>query len=214
MVVVCSIIAHIENSAGLEEDVKGGILANEMKKVDFFIDKRNWCPSLIPGPVVLISTYDEKKNPNIAPKSWVQMVSFEPSMLMFSGTEGNTTENNILQTGCFGVNIVDSSLAAKVYGCLKWFGRERIEKMGLTLFEAATIDAPLVNECKAHLECTLHKTAEAGSGFVVFGEIVAASIWDQILLADCNKRYELLDQIVFLEEGLYSRIDCVKAVSR
>ena len=180
-----------------------------MKKVDYPIDKRRWCPSLIPGPIVLISTYNATKDPNIAPKSWVQMVSFEPPMLMFSGTKGNTTENNILRTGCFGVNIVDFSMASEVYGCLKWFGRERIEKTGLTIFDALQINAPLVNECKAHLECKLYKTTEVGSGFVVFGEIVGASIWDQVVAAERDKRYELLDQIVFLEDNLYSRIDRV-----
>ncbi len=184
-----------------------------MKKVDYPIDKRKWHPSLIPGPVVLISTYDAKKNPNVAPKSWVQMVSFEPPTLMFSGTKGNTTENNILQTGCFGVNIVDSSMASKVYNCIRWFGCERIEKTGLTLIEASKINAPLVDDCKAHLECRLHTTTEIGSGFVVFGEIVAASIWDKIPEAKLDKRYELLDQIVFLENSLYARIDRVTSVN-
>ncbi len=77
-----------------------------MKKVDYPVDKREWCPSLIPGPIVLISTYNSKKEPNIAPKSWVQMVSFDPPILMFSGSKGNKTEENILKTGCFAINFV------------------------------------------------------------------------------------------------------------
>jgi len=185
-----------------------------MKKVDYPIDKRSWRPSLIPGPVVLISTYDAKKIPNIAPKSWVQMVSFEPPMLMFSGTKGNTTENNILETRCFGVNIVDASMASKVYGCIKWFGMERIEKTGFSLVEASKIRAPLIDDCKAHLECRLDRTIEIGSGFVVFGEIVAASIWQQILVAERERQYELLNQIVFLEDNLYSKINRMETAER
>ncbi|MDP6713459.1 MAG: flavin reductase, partial [SAR202 cluster bacterium] len=99
-----------------------------MKKIDYPIDKNGWHPSLIPGPIVLISTQDSAKEPNVAPKSWLQMVSFDPPILMFSGTRRNTTEQNILETGCFGVNFVDSSMAPAVYGCLEWFGRERIER--------------------------------------------------------------------------------------
>jgi len=181
-----------------------------MKKVDYPIDKRSWHPSLIPGTVVLISTCDAKKSPNIAPKSWVQMVSFEPPMLMFSGTKGNTTEVNILETCCFGVNIVDASMASKVYGCIKWFGQERIERTGFSLVEASKICAPLIDDCKAHIECCLDRTMEIGSGFVVFGEIVAASIWEQILVAERERQYELLDQIVFLENNLYSKINRVE----
>lgn len=174
-----------------------------MRKITFPIDKHKWSPSLIPGPIVLVSTYNMDRVPNVAPKSWVQMVSFEPPVMMFSGGRGNTTENNILETGFFAMNFVDSSLAKTVYGSLQWQGTERIEKCGFTLVPASKIAAPLVDECKAHLECRLIDTREIGTGFVIFGEIVAASIWDEILRANRDRRYELLDQILFLEDGVY-----------
>ena len=183
-----------------------------MEKIVYPVDKHKWHPSLIPGPVVLISTYNSKKEPNIAPKSWFQMVSFEPPIVMVSGTKGNTTESNIIETKCFGVNFVDSSMVSNVYGCINWFGQERIEKTGFTLIEASKISAPLVVECKAHLECQLHSTKEVGSGFVIFGEIVAASIWEKILRVDPKKGYELLDQIVFLEDNVFSRINKISSV--
>jgi len=177
-----------------------------MKKVEYLIDKLEWSPSLIPGPIVLISTNNNAGEPNAAPKSWLSMVSFEPPILMFSGSRGNTTESNILQTGCFAVNFVDSSMAATVFGCLKWHGRERIEKCGFALAPALVIDAPLVDNCRAHLECKLIETKEMGSGFVIFGQIVAASIWDEILKAPADRRYELLDQIVFLEDRIWGTV--------
>lgn len=175
-----------------------------MKKVSFPIDKHKWSPSLIPGPLVLISTYGRDRKPNLAPKSWLQMVSFDPPMLMFSGTEGNTTENNIAETGCFGVNFADSSMAGKVFDCLRWYGEERVEKMGVKLVAAERIDAPLVDECRAHLECELDGTRKAGGGLVVFGRIVAASIWDRIESSGLEEKYSLLDQALFLENGLYA----------
>ena len=183
-----------------------------MNKIEYPIDKRSWHPGLIPGPIVLVSTCDEKKKPNIAPKSWVQMVSFEPPILMFSGTKGNTTEVNILQTGCFGVNIVDATIASRVFGCIQWYGLERIKKAGFSLVTASKIEAPLVAECRAHLECRLHRTSEIGSGFVVFGEIVAASIWDRIAAAASDEQYALLEQIVFLENNVYSVLNRTEQV--
>ncbi|ODS30749.1 MAG: flavoprotein oxygenase DIM6NTAB family protein [Candidatus Scalindua rubra] len=178
-----------------------------MKKIKYPIDKHDWHPSLIPGLIVLISSYNSEKESNIAPKSWLQMVSFEPPILMFSGTEGNTTEKNIIESNCFGVNFVDSSKASKVFDCIQWFGKERIEQTGFTMIRARKINAPLIQECKAHLECRLLSTIKVGSGFVIFGEIVAASIWEEILRVEHEKRYELLDPIVFLEDGMYSRIN-------
>ncbi len=178
-----------------------------MRKVNYPIDKNEGCPSLIPGPIVLISTCDAAGNPNVAPKSWLQMVSFKPPILMFSGSKGNPTENNILETGCFGVNCVDASIVDRVYGCLQWFGRERIERSGFNLVAASTIRAPLVDDCKAHLECVLRDTHELGSGFVIFGEIVAASVWDEILNVAPEQRYALFSQVMFLENETYAKVD-------
>jgi flavin reductase (DIM6/NTAB) family NADH-FMN oxidoreductase RutF len=132
---------------------------------------------------------------------------------MFSSSRGNTTVKNILDTKCFGVNLVNSSMAEKVFGCIKWYGLERIEKTGFTLSKAAKINAPLVDECRAHLECELIDTKELGSGFVIFGEIVAASIWDGIINADLEKRYDLLDQIVYLENNIFAAIKCPRNIS-
>jgi flavin reductase (DIM6/NTAB) family NADH-FMN oxidoreductase RutF len=173
-----------------------------MKKVDFPIDKRRWHPSLIPGPVALISTYNAHGDPNIAPKSWLQMVSFQPSIIMFSGQKGNTTEKNIEQTECFGVNFIDSTMAPKVWDCVQWFGQERIARSGFTLLKAKNINAPLVVQCRSHLECRLNGIQEMGSSLVVFGQIVNASIWEDILQAQGSRQYELLDQVFFLEDDL------------
>ena len=97
-------------------------------------------------------------------------------------------------------------MTSRVCGWVKWSDRERIEKTGFTIIGASNTNAPLVDECKAHLEWRLHGTQEVGSGFVVFGEIVAASIWDRILDVEPGRRYEVLGQIVFLEAGMFARI--------
>ena len=175
-----------------------------MSKRSFPIDKRCWSPSLIPGPIVLVSTVNASGEPNVAPKSWVQMVAFDPPTLMFSGTHGNPTERNIEAIGCFAINIVDEPMLEGVLGCLRWHGAQRIEKSGWRLEPARTIAAPLVANCPAHLECTLERTTAIGSGFVVFGRIVAASIDQRIADADSDKKYETLRQVCFLEEGVYA----------
>ncbi|MFX0091036.1 MAG: flavin reductase, partial [Candidatus Hodarchaeota archaeon] len=103
--------------------------------------------------------------------------------------------------------------ASRVYGSIKWYGQERLKQTKFTLVEAIKIHAPLVAECRAHLECHLHSTQEIGSGFIIFGEIIHASIWTDILNAEAQKRYELLDQIIFLEEKLFAKITSVSEIS-
>ena len=176
-------------------------------KIPFPTDKREWHPSLIPGPIALISTVGSSGAPNVAPKSFIQMVSFEPPILMFSGSKGGKTEENIEVTGCFAVNLVDGSLARRTYECIRWQGAERIERSGFKLTPASSIEAPLVDDCRAHLECRLHGTQEVGSGLVVFGEIVAGSILEEIAALEPRDRYPALDQALFLEEGLYATVE-------
>ena len=176
-----------------------------MKKAELPVDKNKWHPSLIPGLITLISTISADGKPNIAPKSWLQMVSMEPSILMFSGSKGNTTENNIIQTKSFVVNIVSSDMAVKVFDCLQWFGSERIKKCSLTLGSSQKVSAPLINECKAHIECSLHSTLEIGSGLIVFGNIEAVFVDENIASSDDNRKYELLDQVLFLEDRKYAK---------
>jgi len=177
------------------------------RRIPFPTDKREWHPSLIPGPIALISTVDSGGAPNVAPKSFIQMVSFEPSILMFSGSEGGRTEQNIAATGCFTVNLVDGGLARRAYACVRWQGAERIEQSGFKLAPAEVIEAPLVTDCRASFECRLHDTKAVRSGLVVFGEIVAASILEEIAGLDPRDRYSALDQAIFLEEGLYATVD-------
>jgi flavin reductase (DIM6/NTAB) family NADH-FMN oxidoreductase RutF len=126
---------------------------------------------------------------------------------MFSSSSANTTGRNILDTECFGINLVDSSIVSRVYQCISWSGSERIEKSGFTLTQASKISAPLVKESRAHLECSLYSYKDIGDNLVFFGEIVAASIWEEILRVEHAERYKLLDQVVFLENGIYSKVE-------
>ena len=177
-----------------------------MDKCSIPIDKRQWTPSLVPGPIVLVSTISPDGVPNVAPKSWVQMVAFEPSLLMFSGQRGNPTENNVDATKCFALNVVNEALLPGVVACLQWHGPERIDRASWTLTAASKIAAPLVSESPAHLECTLERSLEIGSAYLVFGRIVQAAIDRRIVEASAEKRYQLLNQVCFLEDGVYAAI--------
>lgn len=57
------------------------------------------------------------------------MVSFNPSLIMFSGKKDKTTERNILSTGSFSVNLVDSIVVPKIFSCISVEGAERIDNL-------------------------------------------------------------------------------------
>jgi flavin reductase (DIM6/NTAB) family NADH-FMN oxidoreductase RutF/uncharacterized protein YciI len=145
--------------------------------------------------------------PNVAPKIWLQLASFEPPILLFSGQPDGTTEANARAAGCFSVNIVHAALAERVFGCVRWRGARRIERAGFTLVPASTIAAPLVQECRAHLECELVEARPMGGALLLFGRIVAASADGALLDGAHRARYARLDQVLFLEDGLYAAVD-------
>jgi hypothetical protein len=45
-------------------------------KIAFPVDKADWHPSVLPGPIVLVSTADMRGEPNFAPKSWISTMAF------------------------------------------------------------------------------------------------------------------------------------------
>lgn len=177
----------------------------KLGKLSLPLDKRSWSPSFIPGPIVLVTTRGTGGD-NLAPKSWFQMVAFEPPTLMFSGTEIGLTESNVLASSAFGVNVVTRSMLAATRACLQWHGAERVQRSELTLEEASLLDVPLVQESPIQLECTLSEVLPIGSGLVVFGRIVAAWMDPELAVDSATERYRQLDQALFLESGVYGSV--------
>ncbi len=181
-------------------------------KTAIAIDKAAWHPSVLPGQIVLISTVDERDQPNLAPKSWISMVAFEGPVLMFGCNLGHTTYRNAVATGCFVVNVPDSSLAARIWAMLDANGAERIARCGFTLVPALRVAAPLVEDCRAHLECETLDTRAFGQEALVFGTIVSASIDSACTQGTSAEQYAQLQPIFFLENRLYAPLGAVSSI--
>lgn len=183
-----------------------------MRKIAFSIDKTFWSPTLIPGPITIISTINKHGQINIAPISWLQMASFKPPLITLSCSASSRTARNILLTKEFVVNFVDTSLVQKAFNSINWHGAERIAKSGFSFGPASKVKPPLVVNCKAHLECKLYHFKRMGA-LLIIGEIVAASIWDKIASTSSrNTKYKLFNQAIFMENKLYASIAKVTCV--
>lgn len=55
------------------------------------MDKADWHLSVLPGPIVLVSTVDAAGEPNIAPKSLVSMMAFGGPVLAFGCHRSHAT---------------------------------------------------------------------------------------------------------------------------
>jgi flavin reductase (DIM6/NTAB) family NADH-FMN oxidoreductase RutF len=111
---------------------------------------------LEPGPVVLLTTARNGKA-NVMTMSWHTMIDFEPPIVGCVVSNRNLTFNILKATKECVINIPTVELAGKVVGCGNTSGRDidKFKTFGLTTAAASKVDAPLINECYANLECRI-----------------------------------------------------------
>jgi flavin reductase (DIM6/NTAB) family NADH-FMN oxidoreductase RutF len=114
---------------------------------------------LEPGPVVLVSTA-HKGRTNIMTMSWHTMMEFEPPLVGCVISGRNHSFEILRATRECVLNIPTVELAAKVVGCGNRSGRraDKFDVFQLTPAAASCVDAPLIAECYANLECRVVDT--------------------------------------------------------
>jgi len=186
-----------------------------VEKVCLGVDKARWRSSPLPGHIVLVSTANKARVPNVAPKSWTSMVSKKPAIIGFGCNLKHQTARNILETKEFVVNVPSRNLAQQIWKCGESDHGDatRIKKLGFTLAPSVAVDVPRIEECRAHFECVYDSDRRYADEVWFFGEIVFACIDEKALEGSSRERYKYLEPIFYLEEKTYGtlgRIDKVK----
>lgn len=114
---------------------------------------------LEPGPVVLVTTA-RKGRANVMTMSWHTMMEFEPPLVGCVISGRNASFDTLRATRQCAINIPTLELAKPVVGVGNCSGRsvDKFAKFGLTPVAAAQVDAPLIDECYASLECRVADT--------------------------------------------------------
>jgi flavin reductase (DIM6/NTAB) family NADH-FMN oxidoreductase RutF len=109
---------------------------------------------LEPGPVVLVTT-SRKGKPDIMTMSWYTMMEFVPPLVGCVISGRNFSFENLVATKQCVINIPTVELARQVVGVGNCSGRkvDKFAKFGLTAAAAKHVQAPLIGECYANLEC-------------------------------------------------------------
>ena len=120
---------------------------------------------LEPGPVVLVATA-RKGQANIMTMSWHTMMEFEPPLLGCVISGRNASFDTLKATRECVVNIPTLALAKQVVGIGNCSGRsvDKFAKYGLTAVPASLVQAPLIVECYASLECRVAAGTACGKG--------------------------------------------------
>lgn len=175
------------------------------EKIDLDLDKRTWHPSPLLGQVVLVTTLNEDGTSNLAPKSWISMMAFEPPILALGCNLTHRTARNILTRKEFVVNVPGAELASVVWESGELPHPRPVEAAGLTPVPSTRVGPPRIRECKAHLECTLDQHLAYGDEVILLGRIVAVSV-DRGAF-EVEDPYEYMRMFVYLEGTAYGVVE-------
>ena len=105
------------------------------------------------GPVVLVTTYDGKKN-NVMTISWTMVLDFKPTFAITTG-EWNYSFAALRKTKECVISIPTVDMLNKVVGIGTCSGADtdKFEKFNLTPVKGREVKAPLIKECLANIEC-------------------------------------------------------------
>ncbi len=108
---------------------------------------------LEPGPVVLITTHDGKRS-NVMTISWTMVVDFTPVFALTTGPWNHSFAALRKTKECV-IAIPTVDLLDKVVGVGTCSGTDtdKFAKFKLTPLKASKVQAPLIQECLANIEC-------------------------------------------------------------
>lgn len=114
---------------------------------------------LEPGPVVLVTTA-RKGRANVMTMSWHTMMEFEPPLVGCVIGGDSMTFDALRATKQCAISIPTLDLAKQVVGVGNCSGRsvDKFARFGLTPVPGAEVEAPLIRECYASLECRVADT--------------------------------------------------------
>jgi flavin reductase (DIM6/NTAB) family NADH-FMN oxidoreductase RutF len=89
------------------------------------------------------------------------MLEFEPPLIGCVVSDRNHSYNLLKRSKECAINIPSADIAGKVVGCGNTTGAktDKFKKFGLTRKAAAIVNAPLIDECFASLECRVVDTS-------------------------------------------------------
>lgn len=129
-----------------------------------------------PGPVVLV-TAKYRDRINVMPAAWVVPLSAQPPLVGVAIHPARFTHDLVRRSEQFALNVPGRSLAEAVGKLGSVSGHDVDDKFalaGLTPAEPQEIDAPLIEECLAWLECAVVDAFEVGDHTLFVGEVLAA----------------------------------------
>lgn len=133
---------------------------------------------LHPRNVVLVSCIDKTGEANIVTLAWSMPTSFDPPLVAISVSPRRYSHRLIEETKEFVINVPTIETARETLFCGRVSGRkhDKFKEAPLTALPAKKVQAPLIKECAAHLECKLVQKITTGDHTIFIGRVLAATV--------------------------------------
>ncbi len=145
-----------------------------VKKVDVDLSRAHRL--LHPRNVVMVSCTDKAEKTNIITLAWSMPTSSNPPLVAISVAPQRYSHGLIEETKEFVVNVPTIEIVKETLFCGRRSGREhdKFKETPLTALRAKKVQAPIIKECVAHLECKLVQKITTGDHTIFVGEVLAA----------------------------------------
>jgi flavin reductase (DIM6/NTAB) family NADH-FMN oxidoreductase RutF len=122
---------------------------------------------LEPGPVVLVTTASKGKN-NIMTISWHMVMDFTPQFALMTGAWNYSFEALSKNRECvIAIPTVDIAQTVVEIGVCSGSDTDKFKKFELTPLKAKSVEAPLIKECLANIECHITDYIEKHNIFIL-----------------------------------------------
>jgi flavin reductase (DIM6/NTAB) family NADH-FMN oxidoreductase RutF len=122
---------------------------------------------LEPGPVILVTTADRGKA-NIMTISWHMVMDFTPRFALVTGPWNYSYRALVKTRECvLALPTVDLAKTVVQIGVCSGADTDKFQKFGLTALKAKSVQAPLIRECVANVECRVAEHIKKHNIFVL-----------------------------------------------
>lgn len=137
------------------------------------------------GNIILVSVQSKEKR-TVTTVAWHMPVSSQPKLLSCALANKRYSLELIKESKCFCINIPELKLLDAVVFCGTYSGRkvDKCKEANLTAVACSTTDGFFIDECVAHIECTLYAMFEAGDHTIVLGEVTSAMAKEYLFTPD------------------------------
>jgi flavin reductase (DIM6/NTAB) family NADH-FMN oxidoreductase RutF len=170
---------------------------------------------VVPRPIAWVCSRSAAGVLNLAPHSFYTVACVRPPVVQFTSVGRKDSLRNVEATGEFTVSLTPEALFEQVNATGTDFPADQseAEHAGVALEPSVRVGVPRVAESPVSVECTLHSTVRLGDSTVVFGRVVAITVWESAV-GDGRPRIEELRPLARLGGNEWSTIGEVKEIRR